>query len=320
MYNNNYESNKKLGLNFNFVKKELINNNDNDLLKSDFLIDNNDLNISNRDEDNSDKNKDKNINNKKSNGIKKDKNNNNINKNNIFNNIVPVKEKTDNNIIKKKEINNINNDNNANDENDEDSESFHTANSKEFEERIPEPLPEFENVRKLKKEFNIIDTPGDGNCLFNSLSYIIFNSFGYHSYIRQKICDYLEENNDYDDEAYKNDEKKRIIEMRKDGTYGTDKEIKAFCSIYNIRITLYKRIVQDLENNKKENSDKLINHTFNEIYDEKFALMLSYYGDDSDNNHFEALIYKKGNIIEENKLKKIKEKICDIEPKKKKKK
>ena len=68
--------------------------------------------------------------------------------------------------------------------------------------------------------------------------------------------------------------KKRIIEMRKDGTYGTDKEIKAFCSIYNIRITLYKRIVQDLKNNKKENSDKLINHTFNEIYDEKFALML----------------------------------------------
>ena len=66
--------------------------------------------------------------------------------------------------------------------------------------------------------------------------------------------------------------------------------------------------------NKKENYDKLINHTFNEIYDEKFAIMLSYYGDDNDNNHFEALIYKKGNIIEENKLKKIKEKICDIDP------
>ena len=42
--------------------------------------------------------------------------------------------------------------------------------------------------------------------------------------------------------------------------------------------------------------------------------MLSYYWDESENNHFEALIYKKGNIIEENKLKKIKEKICDIAP------
>ena len=70
----------------------VINNNDNDLFKSEFLISNNDLNISNRDKDNSDKNKDKNINNKKSNRIKKDKNNSNINKNNIFNNIVPVKE------------------------------------------------------------------------------------------------------------------------------------------------------------------------------------------------------------------------------------
>ena len=60
------------------------------------------------------------------------------------------------------------------------------------------------------------------------MSYIIFNSFGYHSYIRQTVCDYLDDNNDYEDEADKNDEKKRIIEMRKDGTYGTDKEIKAF--------------------------------------------------------------------------------------------
>ena len=89
--------------------------------------------------------------------------------------------------------------------------------------------------------------------------------------------------------------------MRKDCTYGTDKEIKAFCSIYNIRITLYKRVIQDFVNNKKDNSDKLINISFNEIYDEKFAIMLSYYGDESENNHFEELIYKKGNIIEGNK-------------------
>ena len=98
-----------------------------------------------------------------------------------------MKEKTNNNIIKRKEINNINNDNNANEENDEDSEFYHTANSIDFEERIPEPLPEFENVKKPKKEFNIMQTPGDGNCLFNSLSYIIFNSFGYHPYIKSVL-------------------------------------------------------------------------------------------------------------------------------------
>ena len=146
MYNNNYESNKKLGLNFNFVKKGLINNNDNDLLNSESLIDKNDLNISNRDKDNNNKNNDKNINNKKSNEIIKDKNKSNIN-NNIFDNFVPMKEKTNINIIKKNEINNINNDNNTYEENDEDSESYHTANSIDFEERIPEPLPEFENVK-----------------------------------------------------------------------------------------------------------------------------------------------------------------------------
>ena len=85
----------------------------------------------------------------------------------------------------------------------------------DFEERIPEPLPEFENVKKLEKEFNIIQTPGDGNYLFNSLSYIIFNSCGYHAYIRQKICDYLEVNNDYEDEADKNDEKKELLKRDK---------------------------------------------------------------------------------------------------------
>ena len=80
---------------------------------------------------------------------------------------------------------------------------------------------------------------------------MIFNKFGYHSCIRQKVCDYLDNNNDYDDETDKNDEKERIIEMRKDDTYGTAKEIKSFCSLYNIRITLYKRVIKDLVNNKK---------------------------------------------------------------------
>ena len=35
---------------------------------------------------------------------------------------------------------------------------------------------------------------------------------------------------------------------------------------------------------------------------EKFAIMLSYYGDENESNHFEALVYKRGNIIEEDKL------------------
>ena len=81
----------------------------------------------------------------------------------------------------------------------------------DFEERIPEPLPEFENVKKLKKEFNIIQTQGDSNCLFNLLSYIIFNNFRYNSYIRQKVCDYLDNNNDYEDKSDNNDEKKELL-------------------------------------------------------------------------------------------------------------
>ena len=319
MFNNNYESNKKLGLNFNLPKKGLIISNENDSIKSEFLRDKNDLNNNNRDKDNkdknNDKNNDKNINSIKSNEIIKDKNTINMNiNNNILKDKILAQGKNSSNKGNENENNSIDSDDSAEEENDEESESFHTANSKDIEERIPEPLPEYENVKKLKIDFRIIPTPGDGNCLFNSLSYLIFNTCGYHTYIRQKICDYLDNNNNYDDAADKLDEKKRIIEMRKDGTYGTDKEITAFCELYNVRITLYKREIKDLVNYKKENNDKLTRIPFNEIYDEKFAIMLSYYGDDNVNNHFEALVYKKGNMIEEDKLSKIKEKICDIDP------
>ena len=51
--------------------------------------------------------------------------------------------------------------------------------------------------------------PGDGNCLFNSLSYLIFETSDYNGIIRQKICDYMTRTNYNDDTAdYKECEKK----------------------------------------------------------------------------------------------------------------
>ena len=92
-------------------------------------------------------------------------------------------------------------------------------------------------MRNLEKKYTIQQTPGEGNCLFFSLSYLIFQDFAYHIVIRQKICDYLSEHNYNDDEADKRDEEERIINMRKDGVYGTGYELEAFSKLCKIRIT-----------------------------------------------------------------------------------
>ena len=80
----------------------------------------------------------------------------------------------------------------------------------------------------ILNDFYIKQTPGEGNCLFYALSYLIFKNFNYHVTIRQKICDYLENNIIKDDDADIIDERKEIQDMRNDGVYGTEKEINAF--------------------------------------------------------------------------------------------
>ena len=82
-------------------------------------------------------------------------------------------------------------------------------------------------MRSLEKKFTIKQTPGEGNCLFHSLSYLIFQNFVYHIVINQKICDYLSEHNYNDDEAVKREEEE-IYNMGKDGVYGTGCEFDAF--------------------------------------------------------------------------------------------
>ena len=350
--NNSSIVNNKNAIGVNNSIKENINNNNIEKIKSNNDINNkNNIDVYNKSNDNIENNfcinrnnldnfkksefldNNKNIKNKAFNKVNDNKDNNKfkieeksknniiinndtINKNNkkIIN--IPLKSKTykndinlnNSNIIDKKEsIDNINNKNNNNI-----SDGYFTCQS-EIEDNIPEPLPNYENIKKLGKDFLIKNTPGEGNCLFYSLSYLIFQNFKYHVTIRQKICDYLENNIIKDDEADINDEKKNIQKMRRDGEYGTGVEINGFCNLCGIRITCYKRIIN---NNKKEKTDKLIRNVYGDIYGENFALMLSDYGKDYEvKNHFEALEPRNGYNIDKNKLQKIKEKLCNINSK-----
>ena len=88
------------------------------------------------------------------------------------------------------------------------------------------------------------------SCLFNSLSYFI-NEDSY--IIRQKICDYLQENNvivegldtklilDMEDGNY-------ILHMRNSATWGGAIEIQSACNIWKLQI-----IVHNIRDNDEHN-------------------------------------------------------------------
>ena len=80
------------------------------------------------------------------------------------------------------------------------------------------------------------------SCLFNSLSYFIRDtSFN----IRQKICDYLQQNKPIIDGLetheiikFENTVKDYISSMRLKSTWGGAIEIQAACNIWNVRINV----------------------------------------------------------------------------------
>ena len=142
------------------------------------------------------------------------------------------------------------------------------------EEKI-DPVPDFKSFANLEKEFTIKIMPGDGNCLFNSLSYLIFGTSDYNRIIRQKICDYMFNTNYNDDNADYLKFEKDIAEMRKDGVYGSGVEVKAFCELCDIRITTY---IRTISGNVKRKIDKIEKMVSGEDYNENFAFILDDYG------------------------------------------
>ena len=100
--------------------------------------------------------------------------------------------------------------------------------------------------------------------------------------------------------------------MRTDGVYGTGYELEAFSKLCKIRITYY---VRHIENMNKNKDDKLTRHVYGKEYPENFAILLSDYGVEGELcNHYEALEPKNNYNIDKNKLQKIKDLLCNIDP------
>lgn len=79
-------------------------------------------------------------------------------------------------------------------------------------------------------------TLGDGNCLFRALSDQMFGMPEEHARIRQEVCDYLERNEQRYRAFVDTDEEesweRRLVEMRKLGTYGGHLELSAFANLH----------------------------------------------------------------------------------------
>lgn len=89
----------------------------------------------------------------------------------------------------------------------------------------------------------ISDVPGDGNCLFRSLSDQIFGTDAHHRKLRQEVCEYIEQHSEFfrnffttkDGDTLEN----HLEAMRELGTYGGNHELVAFANKYNVDIRIY---------------------------------------------------------------------------------
>ena len=106
------------------------------------------------------------------------------------------------------------------------------------------------NIKNLKKKYSINRVTGDGNCLFYSLSNLIFGEMTYYSHIRQLICDKIENTNEFD-EVIKN-KNDYVRKMRTDNEYGSLLEINTFSEIFKIKISIYIRHIDDEQLLKKD--------------------------------------------------------------------
>ena len=126
------------------------------------------------------------------------------------------------------------------------------------------------NIKNLKKKYSINRVTGDGNCLFYSLSNLIFRKMIYYSNIRQLICDEIENTNKFD-EVIKN-KNDYIRKMRTDNEYGSLLEINIFSEIFKIKITIYIRHIDD-DKLLKRDSDLLETQIIGEKYEGNFGIL-----------------------------------------------
>ena len=109
------------------------------------------------------------------------------------------------------------------------------------------PKVQFFGMGRLLKPFvhaKTLKIAGNGNCLFQAISYGISNTELYHTHVRREICNFIET---YDKDLkpfIKKGQGKKYIEgsrMQQLGTWGTEVEILAAAKIIHCDVYTYAR-------------------------------------------------------------------------------
>lgn len=130
----------------------------------------------------------------------------------------------------------------------------------------------------------LFSVPGDGNCLFRSVSHQIYGNHEYHFIVRQKCMDYMEINREFFSQFVVGEFSEYLRIKRQNGVWGDDPEIEAICEIYSRPAEIW---VFDSENGAKKL--RTFHEAVNNICPEAnlsgmrsfcshFPIRLSYYG------------------------------------------
>lgn len=147
------------------------------------------------------------------------------------------------------------------------------------------------------------------SCLFNSLEYFLQIP---SKEIREKICDYLDNNNVIFDgietkELLLMESDNYINEMRKTSTWGGAIEIKAACNIWNLEIIVYNiRNMYQIDTNKNNSQIQFIpNGEINNSIKKIYLTWNGFHYEPVKDNLKKIEINKNNNLHNQNKLDKI---------------
>jgi len=129
-----------------------------------------------------------------------------------------------------------------------------------------------QQLKKLKLEE--VYVPGDGNCQFHSISYVLkaFNIQKSYKKLRKKAINYIKDNKKYYEQFIYDISFKQYIKNLKNGEYGDNLTLDAMANIYDLRI----KVLRD-----KARSNVINSRGTNKV-------IIIYWGDDGDDAHYNA--------------------------------
>lgn len=107
--------------------------------------------------------------------------------------------------------------------------------------QVEETLRERDFREKMEtKGFKIVEVSPDGNCLFRSISFLMYGDQKYHLQIRKACCDYLErESKRFEFLAEEGQFADYVNNMRNPAVWGDEPELRAIEELYDRPIEMY---------------------------------------------------------------------------------